>query len=159
MSTLIYIHYYLHTCKYLTTWPAAWHELLLALFLCPLEVGGNRWTNNRMLDRSLSQPRGKQEKYIRCIVNNWDIFKNTWTCTMNKANHTNLSRAAQTRDQVLIWGQYFEVCQDPRLERLPLFLWTILIGCVGGGSREMSCSVQLNSLYPPGQVARSTVAS
>lgn len=36
-------------------------------------------------------------------------------------------------------------------ENLPLSLWTVLIGCAAGGSPG------LNSLYPPGQVARSTL--
>lgn len=44
-----------------------------------------------------------------------------------------------------------------RAENLPLSLWTILIGCAGGRSPRLSCSVALNSLYPPGQVARSTL--
>ena len=59
-------------------------------------------------------------------------------------------------------------------ENLPLSFWTILIGCAGGGSLThwrisgtelqrntvalgLSCSVALNLLYPPGQVARSTL--
>ena len=42
-------------------------------------------------------------------------------------------------------------------ENLPLSLWTILVGCAGGRSPGLSCSVALNSLYPPGQVPGSTL--
>lgn len=61
---------------YLTTWSTAWHQLILALFLCPLDVGESKWANSRMLDRSLSQPRGITAEILHIhIINNWDILK------------------------------------------------------------------------------------